>query len=293
MGLNDEKQKSEEEAAAAALKEAAAKRAAEIQAKIDSLNEHATAAQKIARQAAVQATHDATVANNQALAAEAAAKHAKKVEAEQKEIVKEKTADAAKKKAEAAASQAKADKLNAVAGAAVKKLNDEKKTAQEAAAAAAIKAKAEEAVVAAKKKEAAEIRAEADKAEASAKKKKEEAESMVEKIKNADCKKHPGCKGLAGYCCPTLNFNQMHLGSVKLAGAKLGCCNSATEIEDETALELGSEAPHSNSIELQPFELFTSIIFAFVAGSVLTGMVSKFSATRAGNRAEYQSLAAA
>merc|ERR1712190_407606 len=293
MGLNDEKQKSEEEAAAAALKEAAAKRAAEIQAKIDSLNEHATAAQKIARQAAVQATHDATVANNQALAAEAAAKHAKKVEAEQKEIVKEKTADAAKKKAEAAASHAKADKLNAVAGAAVKKLNDEKKTAQEAAAAAALKAKAEEAVVAAKKKEAAEIRAKADKAEASAKKKKEEAESMVEKIKNADCKKHPGCKGLAGYCCPTLNFNQMHLGSVKLAGAKLGCCGNTAEIEAETVLELGSKATHSTSIELQPYELCTSIFFAFVAGSVLTAMVSKFSVTRAGNRAEYQCLAGA
>merc|ERR1712050_303323 len=141
--------------------------------------------------------------------------------------------------------------------------------------------------------EAAEIQAKADKAEASALKKKEEAESMVEKIKNADCKKHPGCKSLSGYCCPTLNFNQMHLGSVKLAGKKLGCCNSVTEIEDETALELGSEATHSNSIELQPFELFTSIIFAFVAGSLLTGIVSKFSATRAGNRAEYQCLAAA
>merc|ERR1711874_959707 len=252
------KTEQEEVASATAVKEAAAKRAAEIQAKIDHLNNHATAAQKIARQAATQASHDATLANNRALAAEAAATHAKKVETKQKGIVKETTAEAAKKKAGAAASQANADKLNAVAGAAVKKLNDEKKTAQEAAAAAALKAKAEEAVVAAKKKEAAEIQAEANKAEASALKKKEEAESMVEKIKNADCKKHPGCKGLAGYCCPTLNFNQMHLGSVKLAGAKLGCCNSATEIETETALELGSEAPHSNSIELQPFELFTS-----------------------------------
>merc|ERR1712232_1028543 len=48
-----------------------------IQAKIDDLNEHATAAQKIARQAAAQATQDATVAANQAQAAEAAAEHAK------------------------------------------------------------------------------------------------------------------------------------------------------------------------------------------------------------------------
>merc|ERR1711920_953956 len=158
---------------------------------------------------------------------------------------------------------------------------------------AALKAKAEEAVVAAKKKKAADIQAEADEAEARAKKKKEKAEEMVAKIKNAKCAQHPGCKGLQGYCCPTLDFNHMHLGNVKLAGENLGCCNNAAESEAETVLELGSEATHSNSIELQPFELFTSIIFAFVAGSVLTGMVSKFSGTRASTRADYQCLAAA
>merc|ERR1711870_11273 len=114
--------------------------------------------------------------------------------------------------------QANADKLNAVAGKAVKKLNDEKKTAQEAAAAAALKAKAEEAVVAAKKKKAADIQAEADEAEARATKKKGKAEEMVRKIKKAECAQNPGCKGLTGYCCPTLDFNHMHLGNVKLAG---------------------------------------------------------------------------
>merc|ERR1712190_234356 len=171
--------------------------------------------------------------------------------------------------------------------------NDAKSEAEKEAAAAAIKAKAEEKVVAAKKKEAAEIAAEAAKASAMATKKEAAAEGMLKKISNAGCAKHPGCKGMAGYCCPTLNFNTMHLGSTKLEGAMLACCNGAMEIEDETTLELGSEATHSNSVELQPFELFTSIIFAFVAGSVLTGIVSKFSATRAGNRAEYQCLAAA
>merc|ERR1712228_374400 len=83
------------------------------------------------------------------------------------------------------------------------------------------------------------IAAEAAKASAIATKKKAAAEGMLKKISNAGCAKHPGCKGMQGYCCPTLNFNTMHLGSTKLEGAKLACCNSATEIEDETALERG------------------------------------------------------
>merc|ERR1712113_214173 len=107
--------------------------------------------------------------------------------------------------------KAKADKLNAIAGAATAKLNE------------------------AKRAEAAKIQAAADKELKEANTKKATAEAMIKKIENAACAKHAGCKGLVGYCCPTLNTNKMHLGSTKLDGANLGCCGGSTEMADEAA----------------------------------------------------------
>jgi len=210
--------------------EAAEEKAKEIQSQIDDLNEHATAAQKKSREAAAEATNDATVASKQAMAAKSAAEHAKKLEEEQKKIVADTTATAATKKAAADAAQATADKLNAIAGAATKKLNDAKKAQEEVEAAAKLKQEAEEKTVAAKNAEAAKIKAAADKVVNEATAKKTAAEGMLSKIDNAQCKKHTGCSGLEGYCCPTLNTNKMHLGSTKLDGAMLGCCGSAMEM---------------------------------------------------------------
>merc|ERR1712217_881517 len=155
----------------------------------------------------------------------------KKVEKEQERIVAEKTASAKTKKAAADAAQAKADKLNTIAGAATKKLNDAKKHQLEVAAAAKLKEEAEEKTVAAKTHLAEKIKAAADKSTHEANVKKAAAEAMLKKIDNAKCTKHAGCKGLTGYCCPTLNTNKMHLGSTRLDGENLGCCGAVAEIE--------------------------------------------------------------
>merc|ERR1712217_266818 len=196
-----------------------------------------------------------------------------------------------KKKAAAEQAQAKADKLNDIAGAATKKLNDAKKKAQEEAAAAAIKAKAEEKVVAAKTEEADKIAAEAAKATATATKKKNAAEAVLKKIDNAACAKHAGCKGLVGYCCPTLDFNKMHLGSSQLSGASLGCCGGASELEIE---EVEAMSTKLNSGEVAPQEFgLSSVFLAFVTGSAVSAAVVKASSRQAGNDADYQNIPAA
>merc|ERR1712032_1759250 len=74
--------------------------------------------------------------------------------------------------------------------------------------------------------------------------KKAAAEGMIAKISNAQCAKHAGCKGLEGYCCPTLNFAKMHLGSAKLDGAQLGCCGGSTGMASEVA-DLASDDDRS------------------------------------------------
>merc|ERR1711979_137564 len=113
----------------------------------------------------------------------------------------------------------------------IKKLNDAKKHQLEVAAAAKLKEEAEEKTVAAKTHLAEEIQAKADKVSSEAETKKAAAEAMLKKIDNAKCTKHAGCKGLTGYCCPTLNTNKMHLGSTRLDGENLGCCGAVAEIE--------------------------------------------------------------
>merc|ERR1712066_1215793 len=169
--------------------------------------------------------------------------------------------------------------------------NDAKKKAQEEAAAAAIHMKAEERVVASKNAEAKKVAAEAATAQATATKKKNTAEAVLKKIENAACAKHAGCKGLEGYCCPTLNFNNMHLGSSHLDGESLGCCGGASELEIDEVEEveaMSTESDHS----AQQFGL-SSVFLAFVAGSAVSAAVLKASSRRAGNDVDYQNMPAA
>merc|ERR1712232_487537 len=228
----------------------------------------------------------ATVAAKRALAAEAAAAHAKKLEEEQQRIVAETSADAAKKKAAAAEAQANADKLNAIAGAATKKLNDAKKKAEEEAAAAKLKEDAEEKVVAAKNEEAAKIQAAADKELKEANTKKAAAEGMIAKIDNAQCAKHAGCKGLEGYCCPTLNFAKMHLGSAKLDGAQLGCCGGSTELDSEAASVTFAD---NQTVQADGFGA-GAILLSAVGGSALTMAALRLSARKDEQNAAYQTM---
>merc|ERR1711870_44201 len=144
---------------------------------------------------------------------------------------------------------------------ATKKLNDAKKKAQEEAAAAAIQAKAEEKVVAAKTAEADKIAAEAAKAMATATKKKNAAEAVLKKIDNAACAKHAGCNGLEGYCCPTLDFNKMHLGSSQLNGASLGCCGGASELQIEDVEGVEAMSTDSDNSQAAPQEFGLSSVF--------------------------------
>merc|ERR1712190_400812 len=207
----------------------------------------------------------------------------KEVEAREKAIVKEKEAELAQKKAEAAAARAKADKLNAIAGAAFKKLNDAKKKADEEAIKANLEVEKEERIVEAKKRLAAQSKARADAAAKAAKDKRAVANNMLKLIEEAQCKKHAGCSHLEGYCCPTLDFNSMHLGSAKLAGPTLACCNAADEIE----IAAFESAPTSESTG------FLSSVFMAFAGGIAVGVsVFKLASTQKRNDAGYQHLAA-
>merc|ERR1711870_156353 len=117
------------------------------------------------------------------------------------------------------------------------------------------------------------IAEEAATAMAAATKKKDAAEAVLMKIDNAACAKHAGCKGLEGYCCPTLEFNKMHLGSSQLEGESLGCCGGASELEIEEVEEveaMSTESDHS----AQEFGL-SSVILAFVTGSAVSAAALK------------------
>merc|ERR1711920_1074937 len=178
-----------------------------------------------------------------------------------------------------------ADKLNAMGGAATAKLNDAKKKAEEEAAAAKLKQDAEEKVVAAKKAEAAKIKDEADKEEAEATAKKKAAERVLAKIDNAACAKHSGCKGLVGYCCPTLNFAKMHLGSAKLDGANLGCCGGAEmESEVEDMAFVGDRTVESNSFGAG------AMVLSAIRGSALTLAAVRLSTRKEDQTETYQSM---
>merc|ERR1711976_920616 len=195
------------------------------------------------------------------------------------------SADAAKKAA-AAEAKANADKLNAIAGAATKKLNDAKKKAEEEATAAKLKEDAEEKVVAAKNAEAAKIQAAADKELKEANAKKAAAEGMMGKIDNAQCAKHAGCKGLEGYCCPTLNFAKMHQGSAKLDGAQLGCCGGTTELGGEA---VGVTLADAQTGESDGFGVGAMALSA-MCGSAVTLAAFRLLARKDDQSATYQTM---
>merc|ERR1712050_699972 len=134
--------------------------------------------------------------------------------------------------------------------------------------------------------EANKIAAEAAKATAAATKKKAAAEAVLKKIENAKCAKHAGCKGLVGYCCPTLDFNKMHLGSSQLSGASLGCCGGASELEIEEVEEVEAMSTES-ATSAQEFGL-SSVLLAFVTGSAVSAAALKAFSRQTGNDAEYQ-----
>merc|ERR1711957_745488 len=169
------------------------------------------------------------------------------------------------------------DTLNAEAGAATKALNDAKK-------------KEEERVVATKDAEAATIKAKAHKTVEEANEKRAASEAMLNKIDNALCSKHPGCSGLTGYCCPTLDTSKMKLGSTKLDGAVLGCCGAAIEVATETVVKMATSDP--KPAQSQSFGV-VSILLAAVSGSAVTAMVFKFSSDKGETNTPYERLVTA
>merc|ERR1712190_87999 len=108
-------------------------------------------------------------------------------------------------------------------------------------------------------------RSEADEEVKKANEKKDAANSMLASIKKAKCSAHPGCKGLTGYCCPTIDYSHMHLGGIssKLNGPQLGCCGGADEETEEVELQA---AEIEAAGETQSAGIFPSVFAAFVAG---------------------------
>merc|ERR1712050_546737 len=151
-----------------------------INKKIDDLNEHASAAQKIATEAAEKAAKEAKEKEKAAADAEQAAKELA--------AAKEKASDDA---------QADAAAKSKIAGAAVAALNKEKAVALREKDVAAANAKQEEGVVDQMEIKAKTIKSEADQEVKKSNKKKDAANSMLASIKKAKCSAHPGCKGLA------------------------------------------------------------------------------------------------
>merc|ERR1711972_1269334 len=194
---------------------------------------------------------------------------------------------------EKASDQAQADAAakSKIAGAAVAALNKEKAVALREKDVAAANAKQEEGVVDSMEVKAKTIKSEADAEIKKANDKKDAANAMLASIKKAKCSAHPGCKGLAGYCCPTIDYSHMHLGgtSSKLSGPQLGCCGG-TEEELE-AVEVQASETQSAS-EPQSAGLFTSVFAAFVAGSAVTAAVFKLTSAKDKNDAVYQHMGA-
>merc|ERR1712187_804864 len=191
----------------------------------------------------------------------------------------------AEDKEAAATAQEHADKLNAIAGEATKKLNDAKKHQEEVAAKAHLKEKAEEKAAASKKASATKIKNEADAALKEANEKKAAAEGMLAKIKNAKCAKHSGCSALGnGYGCPTLDFAKMHLGSAKLDGVQLACCGVAEELATTPSLDRQLEASNHD------FGVI-SLLVAAATGSLVTALVLQMS-TRKEDKKGYVHLTA-
>merc|ERR1712187_1087787 len=187
--------------------------------------------------------------------------------------------------------QADAAAKSKIAGAAVAALNKEKAVALREKDVAAANAKQEEGVVDKMEVKAKTIRSEADQEVKKANEKKDAANSMLASIKKAQCSAHPGCKGLAGYCCPTIDYSHMHMGAIssKLSGPQLGCCGG-TEEELEAVEVQASETEAAG--EPQSAGLFSSLFAACVAGSAVTAAVFKLTSSKEKNDAVYQHMAA-
>merc|ERR1712050_645357 len=219
---------------------------------------------------------------------EAADKKAKEIQDQIDDLNEHATA--AQKKAREAAAQATNDATAAAkkalaaeaAAAHAKKVEEEqKKIVAETAQKAAENKKA----AAAKDALAAKIKSEADAAVKEANLKKAAANSMLAKIDNAQCKKHKACKGLVGYCCPTLNFGKMHLGSAKLDGESMVCCGAAEELANAPSLDREIEASsHGFGV--------ISLLVAAATGSLMTALVLQMS-MRKEDKKGYERLVAA
>merc|ERR1712217_235884 len=109
---------------------------------------------------------------------------------------------------------------------------------------------------------------------------------MIAKIDNAQCTKHAGCKGMDGYCCPTLNFAKMHLGSAKLDGAQLACCGGSAELASEPAYEKFAD---NKIIESDGFGL-GGMLLAAICGSSLTLAALQLSRRKEDQTATYQTM---
>merc|ERR1712151_418733 len=261
------------------VQEKAKKEEDAINKKIDDLNEHASAAQKIATEEARQASNAAAEAESEAVAAEKAAKEAKEKE---KAAAKEQASDEA---------QADAAAKSKIAGAAVAALNKEKAVALREKDTAAAHAKQEEEIVDQMEVKAKTIKSEADQEVKKANHKKDAANAMLASIKKAKCSAYPGCKGLAGYCCPTIDYSHMHMGgtSSKLDGPVLGCCGSSEEAMEAVEVE---PAEIEAAGEPQSAGLFAPVFAAFVAGSAVTAAVFKLTSSKEKNDAVYQHMGA-
>merc|ERR1711972_958323 len=211
-----------------------------------------------------------------------------KAAADAEQAAKERAA--AKEKASDEA-QADAAAKSKIAGAAVAALNKEKAVALREKDTAAAHAKQEEEIVDQMEVKAKTIKSEADQEVKKANHKKDAANAMLASIKKAKCSAHPGCKGLAGYCCPTIDYSHMHLGGVssKLNGPQLGCCGG-TEEELEAVEVQAAEIEAAG--EPQSAGLFASVFAAFVAGSAVTAAVFKLTSAKEKNDAVYQHLGA-
>merc|ERR1712032_1575353 len=119
---------------------------------------------------------------------------------------------------------------------------------------------------------------------------KDAANAMLACIKKAECSAHAGCKGLAGYCCPTIDYSHMHMGgtSSKLDGPQLGCCGGAEEETEGVEVQ----AAEIEAAEPQSAGLFASVFAAFIAGSAVTAAVFKLTSAKEKNDAVYQHLGA-
>merc|ERR1712176_488997 len=197
---------------------------------------------------------------------------------------------AAKERASEAA-QADAAAKSKIAGAAVAALNEEKAKALREKDIAAAHAQQEEAIVDSMQVKAKTIKSEADEEVRKSNQKRDAANDMLARIKKARCSVHPGCKGLVGYCCPTIDYKHMHLGGVssKLSGPVLGCCGGTEEAIEAVEVE-PTEIEAAG--EQQSAGLFASVFAAFVAGSAVTAVVFKLTSAKDKNDAVYQHMVA-